>query len=74
MRSPFRSFVVIDSTVVASPSFSSIGSGIASSLVMLLNIVCDSLDVVIIPYRSPVDAFNRDASDGSVGLDASGGS
>jgi hypothetical protein len=74
MRSPFGSVFVVYSAVVASPSFSSISSDIASSLVMLLYIVGDGLDVFLVPYRPPVDAFGWNSSDSGIGLYASGGS
>ena len=49
VRSPFRSAVVVDRTVVATQCFGSVGSSFTSSLMMLLNVGGYSLDVVVVP-------------------------
>ena len=74
VRCPLGPTIVVCRMVVAPPCFSSVGSGFAGALVVLLNVGGNSLGVSVAPDRSSVDAFSWGASDDGVGLYTSGGS
>ena len=72
VRNPFRPAIMVDSFVIAPPSFGCVGSSLAGALVVLLDVGGKHFDVPVTPDGSTMDAFDWRPSNDSISLHASG--
>ena len=62
---------MVDSFVIAPPSFGGVGSGLAGALVVLLDVGGKHFDVPVAPDGSTMNALDWRPSDDSISLNAS---